>query len=354
MKDVSKGWNKMIARNGISTTHRECIAQGPNKFSKETNSNNKQSKQIKRNDPDLIQSTFYEKTELSSSNGEIISTKRNYDLPNADKKSTKKNFEKEHETIRLNKFLSHNSNYSRREADKLINDGLVKVNNKTITDLSTKVKTTDKVEIGKKIIKEDKNRIYTVIVYNKPKGEIVSKNDPQGRKTIYDSLETKYKHFVSVGRLDYASEGLLLLSDNVDIVNKLMHSDLQRVYKIKVNGLITPKIEEAMQKGLTIKDATKGAYNKTKIKSMSFAPFIAYDIQSNGIKFSKIKVIINEGKNRELRRFFAHFNLDVLDLKRLEYGGISLNNLPTGKSRFLTKEEYKNLRIFMNEYDRSI
>jgi len=275
-------------------------------------------------------------------------------MTSINKKNTKKEFEKEYETIRLNKFLSHNSNYSRREADKLINDGLVKVNNKTITDLSTKVKITDKVEIGRKIIKEDKDKIYTVIVYNKPKGEIVSKNDPQGRKTIYDSLETKYKHFVSVGRLDYSSEGLLLLSDNVDIVNKLMHSDLQRVYKIKVNGLITPKIEEAMQKGLTIKDATKGAYNKTKIKSMSFAPFIAYDIQSNGIKFSKIKVIISEGKNRELRRFFAHFNLDVLDLKRLEYGGISLNNLPTGKSRFLTKEEYTNLRIFMNEYDRSI
>ena len=80
----------------------------------------------------------------------------------------------------------------------------------------------------------------------------------------------------------------------------------------------------------------------------------AYDIQTNGTKHSKIKVVINEGKNRELRRLFAHFNLDVLDLKRLEYGGISLNNLPTGKSRYLTKEEYKNLRIFMNEDDRSI
>ncbi len=269
-------------------------------------------------------------------------------------KKEMKNSTEQYEIMRLNKFLSHNSNYSRREADKLISDGLVRVNNKVITDLATKVKTIDKVEIGKKIIKEDKNRMYTVIVYNKPKGEIVSKNDPQGRKTIYDSLGAKYKHFMSVGRLDYSSEGLLLLSDSVDIVNKLMHSDLERVYKIKVNGIITPKVEEAMQKGITIEDATKGAYSKTKIKSMSFAPFLAYDIQSNGEKFSKIKVVINEGKNRELRRFFAHFNLDVLDLKRLEYGGVSLNNLPTGKSRFLAKEEYKNLRIFMNEDDRSI
>lgn len=270
------------------------------------------------------------------------------------KKTTTKVEEPKFELIRLNKFLSHNSNYSRREADKLIEEGKIRVNNKVVTDLATKVKSTDKVEIGKKLIKEEKNKLYTVIVYNKPKGEIVSKKDPQGRKTIYDGLEHKYKHFLSVGRLDYSSEGLLLLSDSVDIVNSLMHSDLERVYKIKLNGVITPAVEQAMQSGITIEDATSGAYKGTKIKSMSFAPFLAYDIQTNGTKHSKIKVVINEGKNRELRRFFAHFNLDVLDLKRLEYGGISLNNLPTGKSRYLTKEEYKNLRIFMNEDDRSI
>jgi 23S rRNA pseudouridine2605 synthase len=258
------------------------------------------------------------------------------------------------ELTRLNKFLSHNSNYSRREADKLIEEGRVKVNGKVVTNLATKVSSKDEVQIGKKNIKEDKNKMYTVIVYNKPKGEIVSKKDPQGRRTIYDSLEKKHKHFLSVGRLDYSSEGLLLLSDNVDVVNALMHSDLERVYKIKVNGVITKSVEEAMQHGLEIEDARSGAYKTTKIKSMTFAPFLAYDIQSNGEKFSKIKVVISEGKNRELRRFFAHFSLDVLDLKRLEYGGVSLNNLPTGKTRFLTKEEYKNLRIFMNEDDRSL
>lgn len=266
----------------------------------------------------------------------------------------KKTEEIQEELTRLNKFLSHNSNYSRREADKLIEEARVKVNGKVVTNLATKVSSKDEVQIGKKNIKEDKNKIYTVIVYNKPKGEIVSKKDPQGRKTIYDSLEKKYKHFLSVGRLDYASEGLLLLSDNVEVVDALMHSDLERVYKIKVNGVISKSVEEAMQNGITIEDARTGAHKNSKIKSMSFAPFLAYDIQTNGEKYSKIKVVISEGKNRELRRFFAHFGLDVLDLKRLEYGGISLNNLPTGKSRFLTKEEYKNLRIFMNEDDRSI
>ncbi|MDX9960078.1 MAG: S4 domain-containing protein, partial [Aliarcobacter sp.] len=170
----------------------------------------------------------------------------------------KKIEETQEELVRLNKFLSHNSNYSRREADKLIEEGKVKLNGKVVTNLATKVSNSDEVQIGKKTIKEDKNKISTVIVYNKPKGEIVSKKDPQGRKTIYDSLDHKYKHFLSVGRLDYASEGLLLLSDSVKIVDSLMHSDLERVYKIKVNGVITKAVEDAMQHGIEIEDATSG------------------------------------------------------------------------------------------------
>ncbi len=259
--------------------------------------------------------------------------------------------EEEIEFTRLNKFISHNSNYSRREADKIITEGKVTINNKTITNLATKVCENDIVRIGKKLIKEDKNRMYTVIMYNKPKGEIVTKNDPQGRKTIFDSLEKKYKHFMPIGRLDYSSEGLILLTDSVEVANKLMHSKLERIYKLKVNGAIHPKIEQAMLKGLELEDASKGAHAKSKIKSMNFEPFIAYQIISNGTNFSKIKVAISEGKNRELRRFFAHFGLDVMDLKRFEFGGISLNNLPTGKSRYLTKDEYKDLRLFLNSND---
>jgi 23S rRNA pseudouridine2605 synthase len=191
--------------------------------------------------------------------------------------------------------------------------------------------------------------MYTVIVYNKPKGEIVSKKDPQGRRIIFDSLDKKYKHFMPIGRLDYSSEGLILLTDSVDVANKLMHSKLERIYKIKVNGEIHKKVEEAMLNGLELEDATTGAHEKSKIKSMNFEPFIAYQIISNNKNFSKLKVAIAEGKNRELRRFFGHFGLEVMDLKRFEFGGISLNNLPTGKSRYLTKDEYKDLRLFLNE-----
>ena len=261
----------------------------------------------------------------------------------------KKNITEESiELTRLNKFISHNSNYSRREADKLIEEGRVTINNKPVTDMSTKVSENDIVRIGKKVIKEDKNKMYTVIIYNKPKGELVTKKDPEGRRVIYDSLDKKFKHFIPVGRLDYASEGLVLLTDSVDVANKLMHSNLERIYKLKVNGYITSKIEEAMLQGLELKDARAGGHEKSKIKSMTFEPFIAYQIISNDKNYSKLKVAISEGKNRELRRFFGHFGLDILDLKRFEFGGISLNNLPTGKSRYLTKDEYKDLRLFLN------
>jgi len=259
--------------------------------------------------------------------------------------------ENNEELVRLNKFISHNSNFSRREADKVIEEGRVTVNGKVVNNLATKVSVhEDIVKIGKQLIKEDKNRMYTVIVYNKPKGEIVSKKDPQGRKVIFDSLDKKFKHFMPIGRLDYASEGLILLTDSVDVANRLMNSDLERIYKIKVDGLITPKVEEAMLNGIELEDATNGAYKNTKIKSMSFKPFIGYKISSNASNYSKLKVAINEGKNRELRRFFGHFGLNVLDLKRLEFGGISLNNLPTGKSRYLSREEYRDLRAFL-KYD---
>jgi len=253
----------------------------------------------------------------------------------------------ERELIRLNKFISHNSRYSRREADKLIEDGEVSIENKVVTDMGTKVTKDAIVKVKGRTVKVDNTRASTVIVYNKQKGEIVSKNDPQGRKTIYDTLSKKYAHFLPIGRLDYASEGVLLLSDDVNIVNELMTSKLVRVYKIKIAGQVTPSMETYMKNGLTLDDARAGAYEGTKITSMHFAPFDGYNIISNGTNFSKLKVAISEGKNRELRRFFAHFETPIVDLKRVDFGGITLNNLPSGKTRFLERKEYTDLRDYM-------
>jgi 23S rRNA pseudouridine2605 synthase len=152
-----------------------------------------------------------------------------------------------------------------------------------------------------------------------------------------------------VGRLDYASEGLLLLSDSSQVVDKLMHGELERVYNIKVKGAINDKLIKAMQEGLILDDASKGAHAKSEIGAMEFAPFYAYHVIKSTPTYSKLKVAISEGKNRELRRFFAHFGNDVVDLKRIAYGGIELNALPTGKIRFLSKQEYNSLHQFMKE-----
>lgn len=249
--------------------------------------------------------------------------------------------------MRLNRFISHNSRYSRREADKLIEQKQVKVNGEVVQNFSTDVGYYDEVIVkGKKVVPQKE---FTVAVYNKPKGQIVSKKDPQGRTTIYHTIPGKLRNFNYVGRLDYASEGLLLLTDSVNVANMLEKSNLERVYKVKVDGEIGQKVIKAMQEGVEFEDATAGAHEKTEQKSMRFSPFAWYEIQKNTKNFSIIKVALTEGKNREIRRFFAGFGLEVLDLKRLSYGWISLDALPTGKTRFLDKSDYKKLHDFLHQ-----
>jgi 23S rRNA pseudouridine2605 synthase len=255
----------------------------------------------------------------------------------------------EENKIRLNKFISHNSRFSRREADELIKSGKVSIDGKVIGDLSTKVSPKTIVKVNGRTVKVDYSRASTVIIYNKQKGEIVSKNDPQGRKIIYDSISKKFSHFIPIGRLDFASEGMLMLTDDPKIATAIMNSDLERVYKIKIEGPITKEMISAMENGITLDDATAGAWDKTDIKEMEFAPFLGFQVQTNTPNFSKLKVAISEGKNRELRRFFAHFGAKVVDLKRVSFGGINLNNLPSGKTRYLSRDEYEDLRYFMKE-----
>ena len=248
--------------------------------------------------------------------------------------------------MRLNKYIAHNSSYSRREADKAIQDGYVRVNSEIEENPATQVD--EKLDVvyisGKQVSPQEK---YTVIVYNKPKGELVTKSDPKGRRTIYDGLDSKYKHFVPVGRLDFASEGVLLLTDASRVATALMESNLERRYKLKIKGEVTSEMEDAMLNGMFIEDATAGGHSHSKITSMEFNPFLGYQIQKNAHNYSILKVAISEGKNRELRRFFAHFGADIADLKRISFAEIELNNLPTGKSRYLTRSEYSALFTFL-------
>lgn len=246
--------------------------------------------------------------------------------------------------MRINQFISHNTSHSRREADDLVKQGLVKINAK-IAKLSDEVKEEDKVFLsGKRIHRKTQ---FSVIVYHKQKGELVSHKDDRGRKTIYESLPKKFSSWLSIGRLDFGSEGLILLTDSAAIASSLMRSDLEREYYLKVKGNIGKNVLEAMQNGLEIKNEKKGAHSKSKITSMTIAPFLNYEIFGSSGGYTKLRVVINEGQNRELRRFFGHFDLRVMDLKRVAFGIVELGMLKAGKYRYLERVEYEKLRDFL-------
>ena len=254
-------------------------------------------------------------------------------------------FKVERKTMRLNKFISHNSKYSRRDADRLIEAGEVTINRQKAESFSYDVQEGDHIAVKGMPIKERTE--LTMIIYNKPKGTLVTKKDDRGRTTIYHKLPGKFRHFIPVGRLDYASEGLLVMTDSPRVADVLMNSELDRTYNIKIDKPLTPEMEEAMREGLVLDDARAGGHEKSKVYSMEFAPFIHYEIRGTSENFTKLRVTIAEGKNRELRRFFGHFEANVLDLKRVGFGGMELNNLPTNKTRYFTRREYDDIHKYL-------
>jgi len=150
--------------------------------------------------------------------------------------------------MRLNKYIAHNTKYSRRDADKLIEAGEVTLNKRPIREFGYEVQPGDRIFVKGRMVKEKGNEV-TVIVYNKPKGVLVTKKDDRGRATIYHKLPGKFRHFTPVGRLDYASEGLLLLTDNVEVATALMESKLDRTYNIKIDKPLTQEMIDAMRRG---------------------------------------------------------------------------------------------------------
>lgn len=245
--------------------------------------------------------------------------------------------------MRINQFIAHNSAFSRREADELIKGGFVKINAKKAV-LSDSVEENDKVFVkGKRLTKRTQ---FSVIIYHKAKGELVSRKDERRRRTIYESLPREFRAWRSIGRLDYASTGLLMLTDSPVVATALMQSDLEREYYLKVKGAVNEKIITAMQNGLEI-SGLKGAHAKSKITSMTIAPFLGYEVFGASGGYTKLKVLINEGQNRELRRFFGYFDLEVVDLKRVAFGVVELGTLKEGKFRYLTNGEYEKLRDFL-------
>jgi len=227
--------------------------------------------------------------------------------------------------MRLNRFIANCSVCSRRKADELILNDNVKVNGKVVNEFGTQVdETKDKVSVnGKDLILEVK-KIY--IMLNKPKGYITTSLEQYGRPCILDLIKLETRVF-PIGRLDMETEGLILLTNDGEFSNKLMHpsNKIEKVYIAKVSGDITQEKIDKLIVGVVIDDYKT---EKSKIERISQ---------------DELKITITEGKNRQVRKMCESVDLFVINLKRIKVGRLDLGDLETGKYRFLFEQEINNI-----------
>lgn len=225
---------------------------------------------------------------------------------------------------RLAKIIASSGYCSRREAEKLIEQGLVAVNNKKIDTLGSKCFSTDKISINGKLIS---TKIASrLIAFNKSVGVICSKSDEKNRATIFDLLPPEFSNFHLVGRLDYNSEGLILLTNSPKVKRylELPANNVERAYKVRVNGIVTEPILAKMRKSVTI-DGIRYKFDDVQIEKHSTNNFW-------------LEIKLSEGKNREIRNVLQHFNLKIAKLIRIKYGDFELKNLAKNACLELTSQ----------------
>ena len=238
------------------------------------------------------------------------------------------------EKERINKFISSCTEISRREAERLIIDGKVKLNGKVITEPGVSVSSSDKVELDGKVLKKQKLEYY---LFHKPAGFITTKSDEKSRKTIYDILPENFKILNPAGRLDKASSGLIILTNDGELLQKLTHPKIQvsKVYRVTVKGKLSDGDFYKLANGIEIEPG-QIAYAEAEL--------IDFDKGS-----STLKVTLHQGYNRQIRKMMAAINKDVLALKRVSHGTLSIAGLEKGKFRQVKKTELKNLNIYLNK-----
>lgn len=230
--------------------------------------------------------------------------------------------------IRLNKFIANAGICSRREADKLIASGDIKVNGEVITELGMKVSREDKVSYKGKSLSPEK---LVYVLLNKPKGFITTTDDPQNRKTVMDLVKTVGEERIyPVGRLDKNTTGLLLLTNDGDLAEKLAHpsNNIKKIYKVDLDKRITKEDFNKIQEGVILED---GAANVDDVA------LLTNDAKTLGME-------IHIGRNRIVRRIFEHLGYEVVKLDRVMYASLDKMNLPRGKWRTLTDKELIKLK----------
>lgn len=231
---------------------------------------------------------------------------------------------------RLQKILANAGIASRRKAEELILLGQVTVNGKVVNTLGAKANPReDSIAVDGKAIDVDAvERVYYVL--NKPRGYVTTTTDPQGRPTVMDLMRGVRERIYPVGRLDYASEGLLLFTNDGDLANRLMHpsNQVERTYAVKVSGTFQEAKLRELRQGIQLKD---GFVKPLKV------------YRKEKMKHDWIFLTLTEGKNMEIRRLFAVLEVEVERLRRVAIGSLQVENIPVGKYRRLLKREVEAL-----------
>lgn len=239
--------------------------------------------------------------------------------------------------MRLQKFLSRAGVASRRAAEELIRDGRVRVNGEVVSEMGVKVGEGDRVDVDGRPVGLDEP---LWIVLNKPAGHVTTRDDPQGRPTVYDLLPDRFAGLFHVGRLDLDSEGLLLLTNEGDVAHRLLHpsGEVDRVYRVDVVGVPTRRTLDRLLAGVELEDGPARARAVTILRRERASGGTGAE------SHARLRVTVREGRKREVRRIFDAVGHPVRRLVRERLGPISLGDLAPGAWRELTAREVNALR----------
>ncbi|MCC5945502.1 MAG: rRNA pseudouridine synthase [Bernardetiaceae bacterium] len=241
-----------------------------------------------------------------------------------------KNEENLNLSIRLNQYVANSGLCSRREADKIIAQGLISINGKAVTEMGVKVKQGDIVKYKNKLLKREKP-VYVLL--NKPKDFITTTKDPQGRKTVMDLVkEACEERIYPVGRLDRNTTGLLLFTNDGDLAKKLSHPShrVQKIYKVTLDKPITEEHLEIIRAGLELEDGF--------VKADGIA-----QLSPDGLE---VGIELHVGRNRIVRRIFARLGYEVMKLDRTVYAGFTKENIGRAQWRYLSEREVIKIKFF--------